>query len=63
MFDTEKFICAVEQRPCLYDVSCKEYSNKQLKAKSWNDVCEEMVEDWKELTNEEKDSKGKNIFF
>lgn len=59
MFDTERFIYAIEVRPCLYDVASKEYSNRQLKAQSWSDVCEEMVENWKELTKEEKDFKGK----
>lgn len=63
MFDTEKFICAIELRPCLYDVASKDYSNKQLKGQSWIDVCEEMFQNWAELTNEEKDLKGKLICF
>lgn len=59
MFDTEKFICAIELQPCLYDVANKEYSNTQLNAQSWINVYEETVENWKEITNEEKDFKGK----
>lgn len=59
MFDTEKFIVEIEQRPALYDVSCKEYSNKNIKAKCWVEVCEAMEEDWANLSTELKDSKGK----
>ena len=32
MFDTEKFICEIELRPAIYNVS-----NKHIKAKCWNE--------------------------
>ena len=34
IFDTEKFIYEVEQRPAIYDVQSKDYSNRQIKAKA-----------------------------
>ena len=61
MFDIEKFICEVEQRPAIYDVTSKEYSNKQIKGKCWNDVGEAMYEDWHCMTSEEKDHCSENI--
>ena len=30
MFDTEKFICEIELRPAIYNVTLKEYSNKHI---------------------------------
>lgn len=58
MFDTEKFIVEIEQRPALYDVSSKEYSNKNIKAKCWFEVCEAMDEHWANLSIELQDQKG-----
>lgn len=42
MFDTERFISAVESQPRLYDVTSKQYSNREVKAKCWLKVAEEM---------------------
>lgn len=64
MFDTEKFIFEIELRPAIYNVTLKEYSNKHIKAKCWNEVGETMYENWSSMTSEEKDEKDKyNIYF
>ena len=39
MFDTEKFICEIEQRPTIWDVSSTTYSNKCEKTKAWEELC------------------------
>ena len=36
MFDTEKFICEIELRPAIYNVTLKEYNNKHIKASSFS---------------------------
>lgn len=63
MFDTELFICEVEMRPPLYDVTSKEYSNREIKAKCWAEVCEVMFNDWVEMDPDQKDAKGEDKLF
>lgn len=41
-FDTDRFIVEVECRPVLWDQECKDYSNKHLKFKAWEDVASTM---------------------
>ena len=59
MFDTERFICEIELRPALYDVTSREYSNKSVKAKCWFDIGEAMFEDWHFMSPEQQDYKGR----
>ncbi|KAL4714356.1 hypothetical protein ACJJTC_009708 [Scirpophaga incertulas] len=59
MFDTEKLIVEVEQRPYLWNLSEKSYSDKFLKQKAWQEVAENCFEEWNNLRNEDKE---KNIF-
>lgn len=59
MLNIEQFILEVEQRLPLYNVTIQEYSNRQIKAKCWLEVCEVMYENWFELLPEQKDQKGK----
>ncbi|KAK5647841.1 hypothetical protein RI129_002733 [Pyrocoelia pectoralis] len=47
MFDTEKFICEIEKRPAIYNVKMKEYSNRDIKAKMWEEVTR-----WKSLRDQ-----------
>ncbi|XP_045511863.1 uncharacterized protein LOC123706635 [Pieris brassicae] len=52
-FDTERFIIEIENRPCLWNKALKEYSDRNLKIKCWD----EMVNIFKEkedITNEGK---------
>lgn len=34
-FDSERFILEVHDRPAIWDISCKEYSDRDLKKKCW----------------------------
>jgi hypothetical protein len=38
-FDTEKFISETESRPAIWNTECREYANKNEKAKTWEEVC------------------------
>jgi hypothetical protein len=58
MFDAEKLICEVEKRPLLYNITLKDYSNRELKAKCSTEICAEMYPDWNEMANEVKNEKG-----
>jgi hypothetical protein len=62
MFDTEKFICEIQERPALYDIKSKEYSNRELKAKLWIEVGQEVVKNWADLEDEDKNIAGKFNF-
>ncbi|CAI6345977.1 unnamed protein product [Macrosiphum euphorbiae] len=58
MFDHEKMIIEIESSPCLWDVGSKEYSDKHLRAFSWNSVAEAMNADWNELLPSQKDERA-----
>ncbi|XP_047519204.1 uncharacterized protein LOC125059057 [Pieris napi] len=46
-FDTERFIVEIQNRPCLWDASLSEYSDRNMKIKCW----EEIVDTFKEQDN------------
>jgi hypothetical protein len=58
MFDVEKLICEVEKRPPLYNIALKDYSNRDLKAKCWTEICAEMYRDSNDMANKVKNEKG-----
>jgi hypothetical protein len=58
MFDVEKFICEIEKIPPLYNTTLKDYSNRQLKARCWTEICEEMYPEWDEMADQVKNEKG-----
>lgn len=62
MFDTEKFISEIEQRPSIYDVQCKEYSNREMKAQCWAEVGEAMYPDWYCIPRAMRNTRGKKEF-
>ena len=43
MFDTEKFINEISLRPALWQMSSKDYSNRDLKCKLWIETGQVMV--------------------
>jgi hypothetical protein len=49
----------VVRRPPLYKKNMKEYSDRNLKEKLWNEICESVVTNW----SEHFDAKGVNSFF
>lgn len=58
MFDTEKFIVLVQEKQSIWNIGCKEYSNRDIKMKDWNEVCKEMTDNWDTLSTEEKTAEG-----
>ncbi|XP_067121321.1 uncharacterized protein [Centruroides vittatus] len=59
MFDVEKFIGAVEKRPAIYNCKLKEYSNRDIKRKYWDEIGKEMYEKWDRYSAVEKNELGK----
>lgn len=59
MFDTEMFICEIEKRPAIYDIKSKDYSNRDVKAKMWEEVAMVMYENWNELPVQERNNLGR----
>jgi hypothetical protein len=59
MFDVEKFICEVEARPPLYNLQCKEYANREVKATCWAEIGEAVYEDWSTVSSSIKNERGK----
>ncbi|XP_050306920.1 uncharacterized protein LOC126743744 [Anthonomus grandis grandis] len=44
MFDIEMFICEIKKRSGIYDMKSKDYSNRDVKAKMWEEVAMVMYE-------------------
>lgn len=57
----ESLILAVECYPCLYNKADKKYCDRDLKAKAWAEVCETVIPEWEDLSNEDRRIKGKEI--
>ena len=60
--DLEKLIWEVERRPPSYQKKLKEYSDRNLKDKLWNEIYESVVMNWSELPTEQKSEKCVLIF-
>ena len=58
MFDTELFINEVSVRPPLWDMTLKDYSSRDIKAKLLIEIACVFVENWEQLSNEEKNKQG-----
>ncbi|XP_015593285.1 uncharacterized protein LOC107266853 isoform X2 [Cephus cinctus] len=61
MFDTERFIVEIEKRPAIYNVNCDEYNDRNAKMNAWDEVCQVMVPNWENLTDEERNVEEKNL--
>ncbi|XP_071056418.1 uncharacterized protein [Onthophagus taurus] len=61
MFDIEKFIDAIEERPALYNLANNDYHNRDLKIRLWEEIGEIMYLDWAKLNNKEKNERGKTM--
>lgn len=59
MFDVDKFIESVQERPALWEKGSKEYSDKTIREKNWYEIGEIMCSDWIEMVNSERQEKGK----
>ena len=49
MSDVDLFIQSIHERPSLWEKSCKEYSDKHKKEKSWMEIGEVLYENWLNL--------------
>ena len=58
MFDIDKFIECVHEKVALWDKSTKDYSDKIIRDKSWNEIGETFYDNWLELDTSGKDEKG-----
>lgn len=38
VFDTERFIQEVQERPCLWNLSSDDYANRTLKKQKWEEI-------------------------
>ena len=54
----ENLITAVQDRPALYNKSLGNYSDRDEKAKLWEEICEIMIPEWNDLAQHEKIMKG-----
>ena len=63
MYSTEKLIAAVQNYPCIWDMTSNEYMNEDLKFSAWLKVAEAVYNlEWENLGAVEKEEKGKTIF-
>lgn len=60
-FDTERFIVEIQNRPCLWDSSISDYSNRNLKISCWDELVN-LFKEKDEMTVQEKKQFGKYIF-
>ncbi|KAL4709482.1 hypothetical protein ACJJTC_012819 [Scirpophaga incertulas] len=59
--DVEHLIIAVQERPPLWNKHSKEYSDRNLKTRLWQEICENIVPKWVELSNQNKKKQGADI--
>lgn len=57
---TEKLILEVGVRPGLYNMAPPEYSDRNLKLKLWEEVCQQVIPTWNDLDFKENAEKGRN---
>lgn len=63
MFDTDKFICEIQQHPSICDTSSKSYSNRIQKAKDWHEICLLFVPNFEQLEAKDKNNEGNLLIF
>lgn len=54
MFDTKKFIVLVQEKPSLWNICSKEYSDREMKSSDWLEISKTMITNWDELDQNEK---------
>ncbi|KAH9635725.1 hypothetical protein HF086_001763 [Spodoptera exigua] len=61
--DCKILISEIEKRTPLYDTSRKEYHDRNLKKKLWNEVCQEVYSSsvWDLMSSEDKTKYGKEL--
>lgn len=59
MFDIDKFIVEVQKRPAVFDVKSKDYSNKEVKARCWEEIGRAMFDNWEAMSTLEMATAGR----
>ncbi|CAG4936439.1 unnamed protein product [Parnassius apollo] len=60
-FDTERFISEIQNRPCIWNMSSEEYSNRVLKQSNWNEVADIIYDEWQNLEENTKQKRTKAL--
>ncbi|KAJ9583044.1 hypothetical protein L9F63_022609 [Diploptera punctata] len=58
---TEKLIASVKERPALYNNKIREFSDRNIKEQLWQEVCEMVVTNWRQLTPDERINKMRDV--
>ncbi|KAI5646545.1 alcohol dehydrogenase transcription factor myb/SANT-like domain-containing protein [Phthorimaea operculella] len=56
--DIDTLIVEVQNRPQIWDKSHKEYKDRIVKYKKWDEVCENVIDEWSSLSDKKKKQIG-----
>ncbi|XP_063625241.1 uncharacterized protein LOC134796978 [Cydia splendana] len=59
--DIDHLIMEIEGRSPLWDKSSKSYSDRILKTRLWEEVCQNVIPKWEELTEDKKKKTGADL--
>lgn len=59
MLDVELLISEVQSNPCLWDMSDKEYNNREVKKKTWYQIAKNIFSNWEDIQIGEQKEKRK----
>lgn len=57
--DTELFISEIQSRYVIWDQKSREFSDRNLKKKAWEEICNLFIQGFTEKTAKEKNEAGK----
>lgn len=60
--NVEDFINEIEIRPAIWNSKSDKHCNRTETKNAWEGICEKFVEDFKNKTNNEKNSAGNYLF-
>lgn len=58
-FDTELFISEIQSRYVIWDTKSREFSDRNLKKKAWEEICNLFIQGFTEIPIKEKNEAGK----
>lgn len=61
--DVDRLISAVAKRPQIWNKLSPLYVDRNLKIKSWDEISDEIVDDWSKLSNKQKKAIGEYFLF
>jgi len=59
IIDVELLIIEVEKYECLWNVKSKQFTDRHVKRKPWNDICKVLVKVYENLTVREVEERSK----